>query len=289
MDALVTAFVASSRFTRLRPESQRSYRGIMDRLRTEHGTKTIANLQPRHIRMMLDKRADTPTAANALRNVLRQLMRYAVALDWRSDNPVDGVEKVRHRTDGHHAWTESEIHAFEGFHPAGSRARLALALLLYTGQRRGDVVKMGPGNLRTGERNGKPATVLDLIQGKTGKNLTLPVLPLLADALALAPPGTTFIQGATGRPMTPEGFSNWFVEAAREAGLPKGCSPHGLRKAAARRLAQAGCSTHQIAAWTGHASLGEVQRYSQSVEQESLAWAGAERLGLARTGEPMRE
>ena len=288
MEALVTAFLASPRFTRLRPDSQRSYRAIMDRLRKEHGTKGVATLEPRHIRKMLEGRAETPTAANALRNVLRQLLRYAVQFGWRKDNPADGVEKVQHRSDGHHAWTEAEIRAFEEFHPAGSRARLALALLLHTGQRRGDIVKMGPAHLRTVERDGRAVTLLDVFQGKTRTRLALPVTPALAEALALAPEGATFIQGQTGAPMTPEGFSNWFVEAAREAGLPTGRSPHGLRKATARRLAEVGCTNHEIAAVTGHASLSEVQRYTRSADQERLARTAVGRLGLAPTGEAMR-
>ena len=39
---------------------------------------------------------------------------------------------------------------FEAKHPIGSKARLALALLLYTGQRRGDVVRLGRQHIRNG-------------------------------------------------------------------------------------------------------------------------------------------
>ncbi|RYG87342.1 MAG: site-specific integrase, partial [Alphaproteobacteria bacterium] len=48
-------------------------------------------------------------------------------------------------------------------------------------------------------------------------------------------------------------------------------SLHGLRKSAARRLAEAGCSAKQIAAVTGHASLREVERYTLAADQERLA------------------
>jgi hypothetical protein len=67
------------------------------------------------------------------------------------------------------------------------------------------------------------------------------------------------------------GFGNWFRDQCNEAGLPKHCSAHGLRKAACRRLAEAGCTAHQIAAISGHASLREVERYTKAVDQARLA------------------
>jgi integrase len=57
-----------------------------------------------------------------------------------------------------------------------------------------------------------------------------------------------------GKPYSPAGFGNWFRELCDEAGCPD-ISAHGLRKACARRLAELGCSAHEIAAITGHASL----------------------------------
>ncbi len=48
------------------------------------------------------------------------------------------------------------------------------------------------------------------------------------------------------------GFYNWFTDKARRAGVPKGRSPLGLRKASCRRLAEAGCSPHEIMSVSGH-------------------------------------
>jgi integrase len=83
----------------------------------------------------------------------------------------------------------------------------------------------------------------------------------------------TFITTRFGTPFAPVGFTNWFKLACRKAGLPSRASVHGLRKAAARRLAEAGCSAPEIAAITGHASLREVQRYIASADQVRLARA----------------
>jgi len=60
-------------------------------------------------------------------------------------------------------------------------------------------------------------------------------------------------------------------DAIREAGLPQRCVPHGLKKAAARRLAEAGCSTSEIMAITGHKTPAEVECYTRAAEQERLA------------------
>src|SRR5262249_28072825 len=149
----------------------------------------------------------------------------------------------------YHSWTEDEIAQFETQHLVGSRARLALDLLLYTGQRRSDVVRMGRHHVRDG--------MLQVIQDKGGVELQVPVLPALADTMAATADHLTFLVTEFGRPFTAAGFGNWFRDRCNEAGL-RHCSAHGLRKAAARRLAEAGCTVHQIAAITGHTSLREI-------------------------------
>lgn len=117
-------------------------------------------------------------------------------------------------------------------------------------------------------RNG----AIDVRQQKTGTVLTVPIHPVLKIVIDATPSNhLTFLTTSGGKPFTPEGFGNWFRKACNEAGLPKGCSAHGLRKAACRRLAEAGCSVHQIAAISGHASLKEVERYGKAVDQASMA------------------
>jgi len=102
--------------------------------------------------------------------------------------------------------------------------------------------------------------------------LSIPIHPdLKAELDALPKEHLTFLMTAYGKPMSEAGFTNWFVRCAREAGLPAKSSPHGLRKAAARRLAEAGCSAHEIMAITGHESLKEVERYTATASQGKLA------------------
>jgi integrase len=73
-----------------------------------------------------------------------------------------------------------------------------------------------------------------------------------------------------GTSFSAAGFGNWFKERCNEAGLQH-CSAHGLRKACATRLANAGCTTEQIKFITCHQALGEVARYTKADDQERNA------------------
>jgi integrase len=184
------------------------------------------------------------------------------------------VKAISNSSGGHHTWTEDEIERFEAQHPVGSRERLALALLLYTGQRRGDVIRLGYQHVRGG--------VLSVRQEKTGTELSIPLHPRLAEIIA----GTqrenlTFLVTKRGGPFGAVPFSTWFRKACNAAGLPSRCCAHGLRKAAARRLAEAGCSTFEVAAITGHASLRELERYTKAVAQGKLAASAMAKVAKA--------
>jgi integrase len=144
-------------------------------------------------------------------------------------------------------------------------------LLLYTAQRRSDVVKLGRQHIRSG--------VLHLRQQKTGRSLEIPVHPALQTILDVTASGhLTFLTTQAGKPFTPAGFTNWFRDRCNEAGLPRGTSAHGLRKAACRRLAEAGCSANLIAAVSGHRSLREVQRYTEAADQARMARSAMETI-----------
>jgi integrase len=209
-------------------------------------------------------------AANALLKMMRVLMSNAVDTGFREDNPARDVPFISIKSDGHHSLTEEEIAQFERVHPIGSPARLAFGLLLYTGQRRGDVIRMGPQHIRDG--------FLHVKQRKTGAELRIPVLPQLQEIIAASPVNQLpFIVSELGKPYTATGFSNRFRKDCDKAGLPH-CVAHGLRKAAARRLAEAGCTEHEIRAITGHASLKEVVRYTKGVNQQRLATVAMAKL-----------
>ena len=274
MGALISSYMRTPSFERLKPSTSRVYSRILEGLRAEHGPRLVTDLDARAVRALIQRKAKTPAAANRLLSILRILARHGIERGDLASDPTQGVRRIREAAKGFHSWTEDEIEAFERRHPVGSKARLALALLLYTGQRRGDVVRLGPADVRDGH--------IMLVQGKTGARLSLPLLLELREALAATTTGlSAFLVTAYGRPFTAAGFGGWFRERCDEAGLPN-CTAHGLRKAAARRLAEAGCSTHEIAAVTGHVTLAEVQRYAKGADQRRLADAAMGRLGGLR-------
>jgi integrase len=273
--ALAIAYYDSASFKALKPITQGVYRNITDRFCREagqtgqlFGDRSAIDLKAKHVEKLMEARADKPDSANGLRKVLRAMMQVAIKLGWRDDDPTQGVRKIRpKKKGGFHRWTDGDIGQFERRHPIGSRARLAMALGLFTGQARQDVIAMGEQHV-TNE-------VLFWVRLKTehltGLELAIPVHPELRKIIDATPSGhLTFLITELDRPFTAAGFGNWFRDRCNEAGL-RHCSFHGLRKAAASRLADAGCDALEIAAITGHASLKEVQRYTETRDRKRAA------------------
>lgn len=274
LSALIAVYYKSGEFKNLAEITQSTYRNVIERLRAKHGKLLVGGIRRKHIVALLDQLADKPAAQYNLRRVLRILLKHAVEREWIAHHPMVDMRRARRKTDGYRSWTEEDIAQFEAQHPAGSRARLALYLLLYTGQRRSDVVRMG--------RQHVSAAGISVVQQKTGTRLTIRLHPALKAELAHLPADQlTFLMTTQGKPFSPAGFTNWFRDCAAEAGLEK-FYPHGGRKASLRRLAEAGCTANQIMAVSGHKNLSEVTLYTQAADQARLA-AEAVRLTETRT------
>jgi integrase len=242
--------------------TQRMRRSILERFRAAHGDKPVALLPPEWIEAVLDSKP--PHAARSWLMTLRSLCEFAVKRGWLRTNPAATVKLPSVKSDGFHTWTDDEIAQYEAHHPVGSKPRLALALLLYTAQRRSDVVRMGRQHIKDG--------VLTVKQQKTGVPLEIPVHPHLQVVLDATPSAhLTFLVTATGKPYGGNAFSEQFRNWCNAAGLPKRCKPHGLRKAACRRLAEAGCSANEIMSISGHATMKELVRYTRAADQARLA------------------
>src|SRR5262249_15088138 len=247
---------------RLAPITRKKRRRILRNYARDHGHKPIASVTTDELTRMLTPM--TPGTREDFVKAIRPLMKWCREQGLIKSDPTVGIRMPRRKTDGFPTWSEDEIAQFEAHHPIGTKPRLAFALLLYTAQRRGDVIRMGRQHIRDG--------VLHVKQQKTGAELAIPVHPELREILDATPSEhLTFIVSALGKPFHPGAFSNWFREQCDAAGLPKGRSAHGLRKAACRRLAEAGCTVHQIAAISGHVTLEEVQRYTKAADQARLA------------------
>lgn len=268
LNAVAASYYASPAFHSLRATTQVNYRRIVERLRNKHGEKSVALLDSKGVEMLLAERLGHPAAQNHLLRSIRALMKEATRMKVRTTDPTIGVERTKRETKGYRAWTDQEIAQYEEHWPSGTKARLALALLLYTGQRRSDVVRMG--------RQHVDGSVLTVRQVKTGTTVVLPILPELRQELAHVPAGQmTFLARESGHAHTAGGFYNLFVSWCAQAGLEPGLAPHGLRKATARRIAERGGTVHQIMSVTGHKTLSEVQVYTAAADQKRLAIRGA--------------
>ncbi len=244
--------------------------------RTSSAITPQHGLEPRHILKLRDDRAETPEAANSLVKALRAVFKHGIAAGLVTGNPAMNVAYLKADGDGFHTWTQEEVEQFEERHPIGSKARLALALLLHTGQRRSDIIVLGRQHVRDGDK-------LVFTQKKNAKRRPVRlVLPFDAELQAIiaatpGPAGLTFLLNDHGKPFSPDAFGNRFRHWCRQAGLPQ-CSAHGLRKTAATRLAEGGATAHEIMAVTGHRTLKEVDRYTRAASQERLAESGMARL-----------
>jgi len=296
--ALIVAYYQSQDWKALDPLTHKTYRNLLDRFRervgkngVKYGDLPARGLQERHVYKLLDAMADTPGAARNTIKRLRTVWDFGRPRGLVAGNPFKDV-KLPKPGAGFRPWTEADIAQFEAYWPEGSKERLALYLLLYTVQRRSDVCRMGRQHRRmirledpkTGQAREVDALHFTQVKGgqKPGAEpveLIIPLHPQLKAVLdALPRDNLTYVMTEWGKPFTGPGFTNWFSGAAEKAGLPAGCTPHGLRKAGSRRLAEADCTPNQIAAVTGHRSLKEVERYTRSAAQAKLAGSAMAKL-----------
>jgi hypothetical protein len=160
-----------------------------------YADKSAAGIKQQHVEKLMDLRAAKPDSANGLRKALREMMKVAVKLEWRKDDPTQGVKKLKpKRKGGFHRWTDAEIAQFESRHPVGSKARLAMTLGLYTGQARQDVIAIGEQHIGIEtDEEGREYEALHWVRLKTedstGLALVIPVHPTLREVIDATPSG----------------------------------------------------------------------------------------------------
>jgi integrase len=233
------------------------------------GDVAYVHLSDKGVRVLRDRKLAAPESGNARVKALRQVFAWALVEDVPGVdlNPAREVGYLKGKPGGFHSWTIEEVERFEARHPIGTKARLALALLLYTGRRRSDVVLLGRQHVREGW--------LRFTQRKNARNrpiaLELPILPALQRIIDATPTGDlTFLINDLGRPFAAAGFGNKMRRWRDDAGLPA-CSAHGLRKAGAAIAAENGATVHQLMAIFGWLSLKQAELYTRAAQQKRLA------------------
>jgi len=261
---LVVEYYGSAQYKSLAASTKNVRRRALDRFCEEFGNLGYATLEPKHLVRIRNNLSHVPETANGLIKYLRQVFKVAIELGFMSDNPAASVSYLKSKNaEGVHAWTIEEVEQYEARHPIGTKARLALALFLYTGQRKSDIVTMGRQHMRDGW--------ISIRQKKTKMQVDIPVVAELQKIIDASPTGDmTFLVTEFNKPFTANGFGNKMRQWCDEAGLPQ-CSSHGLRKAMATRLADLGCSPHEISAIGGWVTLKEVERYTKTANRKQLA------------------
>lgn len=262
---LIARYLESAEWSDLSAATRKQWHTVYRAVEETAGAEPTKLIDRRTILAGRDRRRDRPHAANNFLKAMRGLFGWAVDREYVATNPTIGVKLLSGDNDdaGFHAWTEEELAAFETRWPIGTRQRLAFHLLLYTGLRRGDAVRLGRQHVRGQE--------FSIRTEKTGAVVTRPILPPLAASIAATRTGDlAFIATERGTPFTKESFGTWFKKVCREAGVPG--SAHGLRKAGARRAAEAGATEAQLNALFGWAAGSrESATYTRTADNARLA------------------
>ena len=226
------------------------------------GSEPFNEITRKHIAEAMDRRRETPFAAANFVKTMRGLFKWAVDMEHLESDPTTAVKTTTPKTDGFHAWSEDEIARYEARWPVGTRERLALALFLYTGLRRGDIARFGPQHVREG--------VISIRAEKTGADIIIPMMPELSEIIGKTRTGTSvYLSGTRGEPMTKESLGNWFKDACKAAGVPG--SAHGLRKAGATRAANNGATVAQLEAIFGWSGGNMASLYTRKADRAKLA------------------
>lgn len=274
-DELLSIFYRSAVFLGLDARRQAVVRGILEAFRVDYGKDLVTDCKPRHVeQFLLDKKQKRlvgkrmvggADAARSLHKQLKRLFKLAVKLEWIVTNPAELADSAGGKRGTRHTWTEAEIAQYRAHHALGTKARLALEIILWTGQRRGDASRLGPQHIK-GDR-------IEWIAGKGDKPMVMLLAPQLKAAIAATPAVgiKTLLVTQWGKPFSVDGFGNWFRDQCIAAKLPDECRAHGLRKAIARRGAQLEATQQQLKAIGGWEQDAEVTTYTKGVDQARLA------------------
>jgi integrase len=272
-------YFASDEFKKLDTKSQATRRGTLEVCFEEPHTEDdpdpigfcpLAYFSPQKVKRLRDFKAGQPGAQNNRRKYLSAMFGWAIEQTpplWTKANPARDIRRVSYATDGFHTWTLDEVRQYEARHPIGTKARLALALLLFLGVRRGDLVALGRQHVKDGWLRFVPRKT----QYKRKRLSEKPILPVLASIIAASPCGDlTYLVTEYGKAFTAAGFGGKMREWCDQAGLPH-CSAHGLRKAGATLAAENGATVNQLMAIFDWDTPAQAKAYTDAADRQRLA------------------
>lgn len=258
-------------WTHLSPATRKQRENIIVGVLKAIGSEKCTAIKRGHVVASRDARSATPAQARNFLDAVRGLFRWALEANHIKVDPTAGVKNPpKPKGPGFQVWTEDDVDRYQAKWPIGSKERVWLDVLLYTGLRRGDAVKLGRQHIRDG--------VAALRTEKTGAPITITVLPVLARTLAAGPTGDlAFICGDRGKPLTKESFGNMFKKACLAAGLERN-SAHGIRKSAATRVAENRGTVAELEALFGWHGGGMAAHYTRDADRARLAKGAATKM-----------
>jgi len=280
---LVSAYLNSAAVQRLHPETRRVRRRVLEQFLHDWAAKDYRKLEALDVIEVLEQKARRPEAAITRLKAIRAVLNYAVRRELVATNvalsekvAAYAREELRRDSGGHKAWTRELIARFYKHYELGEREHLLMTLLLYTGCRISDAAMLGPQHERAGflvwnETKGR---------GRYAKDATaVPILPPLRAAIDAAPTGDmVYMVTELGLSYSVKGLAQWFVKRCREAGIPAGYTAHGVRKAAATMIAEAGASEDELMSMFGWQSSKQARVYTRTANRQRLAASAARRL-----------
>jgi integrase len=277
---LLVRYRETTAWSDLSAATRRQRDNIFKQVMETAGHESYASITTATIEAGKERRAATPAQARNFLDAMRGLFRWALKTALLKVDPTAGVRNPpRKKGDGFLPWTEADMATYEARWPIGTRQRVWLDVIAYTGLRRGDAVRLGRQHVRNG--------VASIKTEKSGLTLevSLPILPVLQATLDAGPCGDlTFIVGANGRPLTKESFGNEFKAACKEAGVPG--SAHGVRKIAATRAAEAGATEAELMAIFGWTDPKMAAHYTRTANRKRLAAQAMEKLNTGGASIP---
>lgn len=262
---LIERYRETTAWTDLSIATRRNRENHFRRVLETAGDKPYRNITQAVIVAGKDRRAATPAQARNFLDAMRGLFKWAKQAQHVTIDPTAGIANPRRkRGPGFPVWSEDDVHRYYERWPLGTKERVWIDVLLFTGGRRGDAVRLGRQHVREGVATFRT----EKSQGEI--SVSIPILPILQETLDAGPTGDlTFICGANGQPLTKESFGTLFRKACRAAGVHK--SAHGCRKVAATRAAENGATTSQLNAIFGWKGVQMASLYTQEADRKRLA------------------
>ncbi|WP_455481253.1 tyrosine-type recombinase/integrase [Bartonella sp. B12(2025)] len=269
---LLKQYFNSANWHSLAKATQRQKELILMKVCDTIGNIPYREIKKTHIIAGVERRKETPATARNFLKALNGLFKWAIDQNLLEDNPASSIKRPPLKNkDGFPAWTEEDVEKYYQRWSIGTHERVWIDVLLYTGLRRGDAVRIG-------WKDVKDNTIhLKTEKSKFQTDVFLPILPELAATLEMGPIGDeAFICGKEGKKLIKESFGNLFRDACNAAGIKK--SAHGLRKLAATRAANSGATVSQMKALFGWTEDSMASLYTKSADRKKLALESIKKL-----------